>query len=158
MAKNDSARKVRPLTIRERAFLSELFESGLNATEAYVRVMAKNGKEVSRANAEVQGCRMRRRICSTAEFADILSARGLDAVTLADDINRLRTMQRPAFDRDGNHVGDFNDGQVQLGAAKLISEALGVIEKPGSTVVIENISIGLPPKPEDIPAEGAPGA
>ena len=124
-----SGRNAKPLSLKERAFLAELFACGLNTTEAFVSLSRKLGKEVTRDRAASEGWKLRKRICQTVEFREVLAERGLDQATLADDLNRLRVIQRPAFNRDGVHVGDFDDGQVQLGAAKLLSETLGVSSK-----------------------------
>jgi len=158
MANADRAGKRRNLTVRERAFLSELFAHGLNATDAYEAMMAKMGRPVERSTAESQGCRMRKRICDTAEFREILSGNGIDQVTLASDLNRLRTIKRPAFSRDGELVGEFDDGQTQLGAAKLIGDALDAINQKTSVELTGNLSIGLPPPPPALDPTEAPGA
>lgn len=147
-----ASEKRRDLTLRERMFASLLFSNGLNATRAYADMMDKLGKPCTVSTAESQGPRMRARICRTSEFRAILEARGLDEITLADDLNRLRTIKRPAFSRDGYVIGEYDDGQVQLGAAKMLGESLDAL-KPAVLNVAGVISIGEPPKPADLPAE-----
>ena len=159
MAEAPASKKVQPLTIRERIFMSELFRNGMNQTAAYEAMMVSLGKPMpEKSTAEKQGWRMRRRICERSDFKAILAERGIDQVTLADDLNRLRTIKRPAFSRDGELVGEFDDGQTQLGAAKLIGDALDAINQKTSVELTGNLSIGLPPPPPAPDPTEAPGA
>lgn len=156
MGTADDAKPRKKLTLRERAFLAELFSNGLNSTQAYVVMMQKLGKQVQEKTAAEQGSRMRKRICDSAEFSEIMRERGIDLATLADDLNRLRTMKRPAFNREGQLVGEFDDGQTQLGAVKLASEGLGAMPSKLDINITGPITIGLPPEPPK--PEEAPGA
>ena len=148
MAESGAVRKTKPLTLRERVFLSALFSCGMNATQAFIELQKRTGKpEPSREVAEVSGYKLRKQICAKAEFKEILAENGIDKATLAADLNRLRTIKRPAFNREGELVGEFDDGPTQLGTAKYIGDSLEVSSQKTSIELSGTLSIGLPPPP-----------
>ena len=146
--------KRKVLTLRERMFASELFAHALNNTQAYKAMMEKLGKPCTESTAASQGSRMRQKICHTAEFRAILESNGIDEITLAHDLNHLRSVQKVAFNPFNGSKVEYDDGPTQLGAAKIIGETLDALA-PAIVNVSGTISIGEPPKPADLSEEGA---
>ena len=116
---------VKPLTLRDRVFLAFYFETAMNATQAYLKFGESIGKPCSHQVAEVQGSRALKRIRASGDFRAILETRGLDDIRLADEINRLLKIKKPAFTPKGEVVGQYEDGQTQVRAAEMLKDVLG---------------------------------
>lgn len=130
--------KINPLTTKDRAFLAAYFQSGLNATKAYLLMCEKLGTSCTQGSAEVLGCKALKRVRASGDFRAILEIRGLDDLRLADEIDRLLKIKKTYINGKGDVI-DYDDGQTQVKAAEMLKDVLG-----HSTKTEINLTTDLP--------------
>jgi len=128
---------VKPLTLRDRLFLAFYFDTGMYATQAYMKYGESIGKPCTHQVAEVQGSRALKRIRLSGDFRAILETRGLDDIRLASEINRLLQIKKPAISAKGEVVGEYEDGQTQVRAAEMLKDVLGHSSKAEITLITD---------------------